>query len=126
MSETKFSKIARRVTEWSGSVYATVFAFLVVGGWIIGGLVWWGFGDDYQILINTFTTIVTFLMVFLIQHTQNHDTKAIHQKLNELLLKNRQADNAVIGIEALDEDQLEDLAKRYERIAVVCRSGNQQ
>lgn len=113
MSETKFSKIARKVTNWSGSLYATLFAFSLVGGWLLGGLLWFGFGDGYQLIINTLTTIITFLMVFLIQHTQNHDTMAIHIKISELIYAIKEADNRLINVEELDEEQLSALQEFY-------------
>lgn len=117
MSDTSFSKIARKVTEWSGSLWATAFAFVLVIAWVLGGLLFFGFSDFYQIIINTVTTIITFLMVFLIQHTQNHDTKALHIKIDSLIFSIKKADNSLINIEALDEEQLAALGRRYKKIA---------
>ena len=76
-----------------------------------------GFSADWQLVINTGTTIVTFLMVFLIQQSQNKDSVAIHLKLNELLASSKQASNRMIGIEDLDERDLRDAATFYLKLA---------
>lgn len=93
-----FSRIAKAVTHFSGSKVATCLAFLIVTIWLVGGL-FVGYTTDYQMYINTGTTIITFLMVFLIQHEQNCDTRAIHAKLDELI---RAIDNA--REEIMDEE----------------------
>ena len=116
MKET-FSKIARYVTKASGSVWASVTAFLFIILWTIGGLMYFGFGSGYQMIVNTVTTVVTFLIVFLIQHVQNTETKAINIKLDELILSKRHADNRLIDIENLTEDQLDRIQQRYKKIA---------
>ena len=79
-----FSKVAGRVSTWAGSSWAFCLAAFIVIVWAISGPIF-GFSDTWQLVINTGTTIVTFLMVFLIQNTQNRDTKALHLKLDELL-----------------------------------------
>jgi low affinity Fe/Cu permease len=79
-----FARVAGRVADWTGSSWAFIIAALVVIAWIVSGPLF-GFSDTWQLVINTGTTIVTFLMVFLIQNTQNRDTKALHLKLDELL-----------------------------------------
>lgn len=112
---TKFSRLARKVTDWSGSVWATGAAFALIVAWTVGGF-FVGFGDFYQIIINTVTTIITFLMVFLIQHTQNHDTKALHLKIDQLILKMEDADNSFIKIENLTDEKLDYLARQYDAI----------
>jgi low affinity Fe/Cu permease len=79
-----FAKAAGKVAGWTGSSWAFIGAALVVIMWMISGPIF-GFSDTWQLVINTGTTIVTFLMVFLIQNTQNRDTRALHLKLDELL-----------------------------------------
>jgi low affinity Fe/Cu permease len=79
-----FAKAAGKVADWTGSSWAFIVATLVVITWLVSGPLF-GFSDTWQLVINTGTTIVTFLMVFLIQNTQNRDTKALHLKLDELL-----------------------------------------
>jgi low affinity Fe/Cu permease len=73
-----------------------------------------GFNDTWQLIINTSTTIITFLMVFLIQNTQNRDTDILHLKVDELLRATKDAQNAMLGLESLDLKQLEALRKRYQ------------
>ena len=75
------------------------------------------FSEDWQLVINTGTTIITFLMVFLIQQSQNKDSVAVHLKLNELLASHRSASNRMIGIEALDEQDLREVASFYARLS---------
>lgn len=106
--QEKYGKIARKITEWSGTLVATTLAFTLVISWVIGGI-WFGYGTDYQIIINTSTTIVTFLMVFLIQNAQNRDAVAIHLKLDDLLTRIKEADTKVAGVEDATEEELEHL-----------------
>jgi low affinity Fe/Cu permease len=103
--EERFRGFASRVSHAAGTWQAFCLALLLVAVWLVAGL-WVGFTDTfYQLLINTGTTIVTFLMVFLIQNTQNRDAKAIHLKLDELLRAAKSASNNLIDIEeATDED----------------------
>lgn len=84
------------------------------------------YSENWQLVINTATTIVTFLMVFLIQQSQNKDSVALHLKLNELLASNRQASNRMIGIEDLDEQDLRDVAAFYVRLAERAKNGDAQ
>ena len=91
-------------------------ALAIVIIWGVAGPVF-HFSEDWQLVINTGTTIITFLMVFLIQQSQNKDSVAVHLKLNELLAANRQASNRMIGIESLDEQDLRDVASFYTRLA---------
>lgn len=113
---TAFDRFASRVTRWAGSPIAFCSALAIVAVWAIVGPLF-GFSDGWQLVINTGTTIVTFLMVFLIQHGQNKDSVALHLKLDELLAANRQASNRMIGIEDLDEQDLRDAADFYARLA---------
>lgn len=99
-----FSKSARKITEWSGSYWASISSMLLVLLWFLGGI-WFGYGTDYQIIINTGTTCITFIMVFLIQHTQNRDSKALQLKVDELIRAKQHADNRLINIEALSDEE---------------------
>jgi low affinity Fe/Cu permease len=110
-----FGRFASAVTKWAGSPAAFGIAF-------IGILVWAGCGpifrysENWQLVVNTSTTIVTFLMVFLIQQSQNKDSQAVHLKLNELIASHRHASDALVSIEDLDEAQLRRLSEFYHRL----------
>jgi low affinity Fe/Cu permease len=111
-----FRKFAAAASHVTGSVTAFLVALVVVLAWAITGPLF-GFSDTWQLVINTGTTIVTFLMVFLIQNTQNRDSQALHAKLDELLIHNKGADNHLIEAEDLPEAELEKLKKHYEELA---------
>jgi len=113
---TTFDRFASSVTRWAGSPVAFLGALVTVLVWAVVGPVF-HFSENWQLVINTGTTIVTFLMVFLIQQGQNKDSVAIHLKLNELLAADRIASNRMIGIEDLDEQDLRDVASFYARLA---------
>jgi low affinity Fe/Cu permease len=100
-----FSSISRKAAEISGSWQASILAIACVIVWTIGGFVF-GFTDTYQLIINTGTTIVTFVMVFLIQSAQNRDTKAMNLKLDDLLSSIRKADDKLINIENSTDDEI--------------------
>ena len=119
---TAFDRFASGVTRWAGSPVAFGCAFLTILVWALLGPVF-HFSEDWQLVINTGTTIVTFLMVFLIQQSQNKDSVAVHLKLNELLAANRQASNRMIGIEQLDEQDLREVAGFYLRLAERAKCG---
>ena len=106
--EHHFERFASRVSRWAGHSVAFVAAMLIVVGWALSGPVF-GFSDTWQLVINTGTTVLTFLMVFLIQNTMNRDSAALHLKLDELISVTSQARDALIGAERLDEDQIEAL-----------------
>src|SRR5207249_11632327 len=93
-----------------------ILALCVVAAWIITGTIF-HFRDTWQLVINTLTMIVTFLMVFLIQNTQNRDTEAIQVKLDELIRVTKDADNAILDLEELEEEQLDQFRSRYETLA---------
>ena len=114
--QTAFDHFASRVTRWAGSPAMFCLALSLVVVWALTGPMF-GFSEVWQLVINTATTIVTFLMVFLIQQSQNKDSVAIHLKLNELLASNRHASNRMIGIEDLDEQDLREVADFYVRLA---------
>ena len=90
-------------------------AIMVILAWALTGPLF-GFSDTWQLIINTSTTIVTFLMVFLIQNTQNRDAKAIHLKLDELIRAMRGARNQMIDLDSLTEDELAELRKQFDRL----------
>ena len=117
-----FDRFASGVTRWAGSPVAFGCAFLTILVWALLGPVF-HFSEDWQLVVNTGTTIVTFLMVFLIQQSQNKDSVAVHLKLNELLAANRQASNRMIGIEQLDEQDLREVAGFYLRLAERAKCG---
>jgi len=111
-----FEKIAHFASVFSGSTYAFLGALSIILIWIITGP-YFNFSDTWQLVINTGTTIVTFLMVFLIQRTQNKDSKAIHLKLNELVAALDGPSNRLIDAEGLSEDELEILSSYYRTLA---------
>ncbi len=116
MSKPFFSKIACSASRASGSLGAFVAALGVVIVWASSGP-FFRFNDTWQLVINTGTTIVTFLMVFLIQHTQNADTAAIHIKLDELIRVTSNANNELLNLEEMDQERLEEIRLRYEQLA---------
>ena len=103
-----FSHFAKWTARTAGHPVVFLFAVLIILGWAITGP-FFGFGDTWQLVINTGTTIVTFLMVFLIQNTQNRDTLAIQLKLSELVLAMKGAENKFAAIEDLSDEELERL-----------------
>jgi low affinity Fe/Cu permease len=117
-----FSRFARRASGITGHGASFGVAVLLVVMWLAVGPVF-GFTDSWQLVINTATTIVTFLMVFLIQNTQNRDTGAIQIKLDELIRAVRGARNEMIDLEELDPSSLEAIRTDYERLAEQARAG---
>lgn len=116
-----YSAVAKTVARWSGRPATFSLALGVILVWIVTGPVF-GFSDTWQLVINTGTTIVTFLMVFLIQNTQNRDTAAIQLKLDELIRVTNGAHNALMDLEELEERQLEEFRLRYEKLAASARA----
>lgn len=111
-----FDTFAAAVTRWAGSPLAFAAAVGCVVLWIVTGPVF-RYSDGWQLVINTGTTIVTFLMVFLIQQSQNKDSVALHLKLNELLAADRAASNTLIGIEDASEEDIRRIADAYMALA---------
>ena len=111
-----FDDLATRASHVSGTAWAFGIAAGVVLVWLVTGPLF-GFSTTWQLFINTVTTIVTFLMVFLIQHTQNKETRALQLKLNELIAAQEGASNRLIDIEDLGEEELEALHERFQRLA---------
>jgi low affinity Fe/Cu permease len=111
-----FNSIAKKASYAAGTPWIFMGALTIVALWGASGPIF-GFNDTWQLVINTGTTIITFLMVFLIQHTQNADTAALHLKLDELIRATHAADNLLLDMEELDERDLERIRKRYEALA---------
>jgi low affinity Fe/Cu permease len=117
---TRFEAFSTAVTRWTGSTTAFATALLIIVVWAAVGPVF-RYSDTWQLVINTGTTIVTFLMVFLIQRTQNKDSLAIHLKLNELVAAMHGASNRLIDVEALTEKDLATLHRYYAELATLSR-----
>jgi low affinity Fe/Cu permease len=115
-----FNSFSNAVTKATGKPAAFLLATLVIIIWAITGPVF-GFSDTWQLVINTGTTIITFLMVFVIQHSQNKDTVAIQLKLNELIAASHEASNRLISIEDLTDEELETLKKFYIHLATLAK-----
>ena len=114
----RFSKATARTTGHTGTF---MLALAVVLGWLVTGPLF-GFSDTWQLVINTGTTIVTFLMVFLIQSTQNRDAEAVQVKLDELLRTTAGAHNALLDLEELEERELDGIRATYARLAEAARA----
>jgi low affinity Fe/Cu permease len=107
-----FHKIAQKVSEWVGSPKAFMLAIIVVLTWAFTGPIF-GYSDTWQLIINTGTTILTFLMVFLIQNTQNRDNRTIHLKLDELIRSMTEARNKLLDLEDESDDEIARLQKEF-------------
>lgn len=118
-----FDRLANHVTSISGKPLTFVIALLVIIVWALTGPVF-HFSDTWQLVVNTGTTVITFLMVFIIQQTQNKDTIAVHLKLNELIACNENASNRLIDIEDLTEEELQIVKKFYVRLANLALKAN--
>jgi low affinity Fe/Cu permease len=112
----RFESLSEAVTRWTGSTGAFATAAAVIVVWAVLGPLF-RFSDTWQLVINTGTTIVTFLMVFLIQRSQNKDAVAVHLKLNELVAAIEGASNRLIDVETLTERELTVLSKHYHELA---------
>ena len=113
-------RFSRALTDWVGTSWAFGVALLVVITWAATGPLF-GFSDTWQLVINTGTTIVTFLMVFLIQRAQNNDARAIHLKLNEIVAALHGASNRLINVEDLTEDEVRLLHRYYSQLVRLAR-----
>jgi low affinity Fe/Cu permease len=111
----KFANIAQKLSLWAGLPRTFLGAIALIFLWGLSGPIF-HFNDTWQLIINTSTTIITFLMVFLIQNTQNRDTDILHLKIDELLRVTKEAQNAMLGLESLDLKQLEELRKKYRHL----------
>jgi low affinity Fe/Cu permease len=113
----RFTRFSVCTSRCFGSRWAFITAIGVIVAWAVTGPMF-HYSDTWQLIINTGTTIVTFLMVFLIQNTQNRDARAIHLKLNELIHAVDKAKNRMIDVEKLSDIELEELTKTYEGIRI--------
>jgi low affinity Fe/Cu permease len=120
MGRFRFSEFARRLAVWSGRPAAFLIAAGAVLLWALTGPIF-GFSDTWQLVINTSTTIITFLMVFLIQNTQNRDTEAIQIKLDELIRATQGAHNALLNLEQLEDEELDRYLRHYSQLAASAR-----
>lgn len=111
----KFDRFAQWLANWSGRPLTFAFAFVLILIWGISGPMF-HFNDTWQLVINTSTTIITFLMVFLIQNTQNRDNDELHIKIDELLRTTKRAHKALLDLEDMDPAQLHALRKQYQQM----------
>ena len=117
----RLERWSRAVTAWTGSSWAFAIAVLVIVAWLVTGPLF-HYSDTWQLVINTGTTIVTFLMVFLLQRAQNKDSRAIHIKLNEILAGLEGASNRLINAEDLTEEEVRRLHDRFQQVAQLATS----
>ncbi|QEC74369.1 low affinity iron permease family protein [Arachidicoccus ginsenosidivorans] len=115
-----FDHFSGKVTVVTGSPWAFIIAFLVIITWAISGPIF-NYSDTWQLVINTGTTIVTFLMVFVIQQSQNKDTMALQMKLNELIASNKRASNRLIDVEDLTEEELVLIKDYYIKLSSISK-----
>ena len=120
MNNFRFSYLARRIAVLAGRPVVFLAAVVSILLWALSGPLF-GFSDTWQLVVNTTTTIVTFLMVFIIQNTQNRDTAAIQLKLDELIRATQGAHNALLNLEEIDEEQFERYRRSYEKLAARAR-----
>jgi len=116
-----YSRFAKAASHFCGRPRVFAIAVAIILVWIVTGPVF-GFSDTWQLVINTGTTIITFLMVFLIQNTQNRDTEAIQVKLDELIRATKGAHNALLDLEELEEENLDAFRAKYRALANAARS----
>jgi low affinity Fe/Cu permease len=123
--QSAFTRLAKKAATFTGRGTCFAMALAVVVVWGISGPLF-GFSDTWQLVINTGTTIITFLMVFLIQNTQNRDTEAIQIKLDELIHVTARANNELLDLEELEEKELDRLREHYEAMAQKAKIARQQ
>ena len=124
-SEKGFHIFATQAANLVGMKWAFLAALLVIVLWLVSGP-YFHYSDTWQLIINTGTTVVTFLVVFLIQNTQNRDARAIHLKLDEIIKSIDQAQNEMIDIEHLSDAELQKLADKYQRVREECDNRRQR
>lgn len=115
-----FERLARKAADVTGSTFVFIAAVTIIVLWLASGY-YFHYSDTWQLVINTGTTIITFLMVFLIQRTQNKDSRALHLKLNELVASLKGPSNRLIDAEDLSEKELETLSAYYRKLAELAR-----
>jgi len=116
-----FEKFASHVSKAAGSTTAFLSAFLIVIVWAVCGPIF-NYSETWQLVINTGTTIITFLMVFLIQKAQNKDSLAIQLKLNELVASNKYSSNSLVDIESMTEEEMIIIQKYYHRLSELAKN----
>jgi low affinity Fe/Cu permease len=121
--KVRFEKISSGITRAVGTSTAFIISLFVIVTWAISGPIF-HFSDTWQLIINTGTTIITFLMVFLIQQSQNKDSMALQLKLNELIASNEKASNRLIVVEDLTQSELEVLKKFYVKLSELAKKEN--
>jgi low affinity Fe/Cu permease len=119
-SRSLFTRLAQWTARAAGRPVTFSIAFAIIVVWAISGPLF-GFSDTWQLVINTGTTIVTFLMVFLIQNTQYRDSEALHIKLDELIRVSAKAQTALLDLEELEDEELEKMRKHYQALAEQAR-----
>ncbi len=118
---TWYSSLAKNAARFCGKPRTFLLALAVIATWIFTGPIF-AYSDTWQLVINTGTTIITFLMVFLIQNTQNRDTEAIQVKLDELNRATKGAHNALLDLEELEEEALDSFRAKYQALASAARA----
>ncbi|WP_137920906.1 low affinity iron permease family protein [Hydrogenophaga sp. 2FB] len=120
-SSTWYSRFAKAASHFCGRPRVFTLAVAMIVVWVVTGPLF-GFSDTWQLVINTGTTIITFLMVFLIQNTQNRDTEAMQVKLDELIRATKGAHTALLDLEELEEEELDAFRAKYEALATQARA----
>jgi low affinity Fe/Cu permease len=115
-----FDRFSNKITKATGSPYAFILALFIIVVWGITGPIF-KFSDTWQLVINTGTTIITFLMVFVIQQSQNKDSMALHMKLNELIAATKTASNRLIDVEDLTEEEIEAIKSFYVKLSALSK-----
>jgi low affinity Fe/Cu permease len=118
-TEKGFHVFATQAAYWVGTKWAFLVALLSIAVWLLSGS-YFHYSDTWQLVINTGTTVITFLVVFLIQNTQNRDARAIHLKLDEIIKSIDQAQNEMIDIEHLSDEELQKLSDKYQKVREEC------
>ncbi len=121
VTTTWYSKFAKAASHFCGRPPVFTLAVAMIAVWLVTGPLF-GFSDTWQLVINTGTTIITFLMVFLIQNTQNRDTEAMQVKLDELIRATQGAHNALLDLEELEDEELDAFRAKYEALAAQARA----
>lgn len=120
-----FRKFAHGTSQFAGSPWVFLLACLVIVGWAVTGPMF-HYSNTWQLVINTGTTIVTFLMVFLIQNTQNRDTRAVHLKLDELIRALKGARNKLVNLEEMSDEDLDRLQEEFQRVCGARKSRKEE
>ncbi|AZO76164.1 MULTISPECIES: low affinity iron permease family protein [unclassified Bosea (in: a-proteobacteria)] len=123
-SRSLFTRLSQATAHWAGKPQTFFIALAIIVVWAVSGP-FFGFNDTWQLVINTSTTIVTFLMVFIIQNSQNRDTAAMQIKLDELINKIEGAREELLDLEELDEDKLEEMRAGFEELARKARAARE-